>query len=416
MGHLEAQILDALEQLGKSLYSDRQGIVRGLLVRKIRRAGHRVTASAKEQIALIAEAIDHGHDAAQLQTKLDALKQSRGGKSRSGPVLDLQFDEADWQWVHEVVNQALIEASAQMLRDSIEASWRALQQESKVFIESDQYAHQRVCRVIERAWGRAFRWCLLLANLCTQIAEMAAADTPSRGVKPKVRQSTKVALQHLQARGCLAFREVLHLLRGGYPDAAIARWRLLHELDVFAVLIAEGTPQLASRFMDHERMELHSILAADGENFESEDDKAIEKRRQRALARYGADFGNPLGWAIELVGKRRPQFRELQIRAEKSQHRQTYLLACAAVHASSVGVRRPLGGDPALMLVGPSSSGIYFPATSAVKSLVVLSSTLLDVGNSVDSVAMLAILSRAGTKALRELELCEQRRQLREEA
>src|SRR5690606_25692448 len=47
------------------------------------------------------------------------------------------------------------------------------------------------------------------------------------------------ALAHLFPRALLVTQEIICLMRGGYPDGALARWRSLHEITVTAMYIAK---------------------------------------------------------------------------------------------------------------------------------------------------------------------------------
>ena len=55
------------------------------------------------------------------------------------------------------------------------------------------------------------------------------------------------ALSRLLARACRIAEEVLVLLKAGYGQGALARWRALHEVAVVADLIAENGEDCAER-------------------------------------------------------------------------------------------------------------------------------------------------------------------------
>lgn len=54
------------------------------------------------------------------------------------------------------------------------------------------------------------------------------------------------------SRACLMSEEILHLLKGGFPDAAFARWRSLYEVAVTATFIGIHGEACAEAYLDHE--------------------------------------------------------------------------------------------------------------------------------------------------------------------
>ena len=59
------------------------------------------------------------------------------------------------------------------------------------------------------------------------------------------------ALRYIHARSCRITDEILCLLRGGFADAAFARWRTLHKLSVLSFFISENNNELSQRYLDY---------------------------------------------------------------------------------------------------------------------------------------------------------------------
>ena len=81
-------------------------------------------------------------------------------------------------------------------------------------------------------WKRGFD---ALEFFCGVAHEVGSAFNTTFRSEVKAQQDHRFeALTHLHARAILVTEEVLCLLRGGFPDGALARWRSLHEIAVHA--------------------------------------------------------------------------------------------------------------------------------------------------------------------------------------
>jgi hypothetical protein len=59
------------------------------------------------------------------------------------------------------------------------------------------------------------------------------------------------AMTSVHAKSLLVTAEMLCLMKGGFADAALTRWRTLHELNVVATLIFREGQELALRYLAH---------------------------------------------------------------------------------------------------------------------------------------------------------------------
>ena len=55
----------------------------------------------------------------------------------------------------------------------------------------------------------------------------------------------------LHARSVRVANEILALLREGFPDGALSRWRTLHELAVVATFLTNNDKEISKRFIAH---------------------------------------------------------------------------------------------------------------------------------------------------------------------
>jgi hypothetical protein len=197
------------------------------------------------------------------------------------------------------------------------------------------------------------------------------------------------ALTSLHAQACLVAGEVYELLRGGWPHGAHARSRTLHELAVFAGVIAEH-PEVAERFLVHDAIEdarsldtYQAKLAGRSgyKPFTKKQVDSVHARRDAALKRFDKPFGGYYGWAVPLFPpKQHITFEKLEELAGLSHLRPFYDWAThIGVHASSRGARLNVlqRGDERFRLAGPTNAGLADPAGSSITSLVQVTTSLL---------------------------------------
>ena len=67
--------------------------------------------------------------------------------------------------------------------------------------------------------------------------------------------SKKIATLKIHARALLISKELLTLLKAGYTDGAIARWRSLHELAMISIFLCENNDEVSQRYLDYEIVE-----------------------------------------------------------------------------------------------------------------------------------------------------------------
>ena len=189
-------------------------------------------------------------------------------------------------------------------------------------------------------------------------------------------------LAHLHARACLIAHEITALLRCGFPDAAHARWRSLHETTVTALFIQKHGEAAAIRYMEHEAVARYKSVNNYSTHTERLKHKPVDKEWLDALKaqfdfvleKYGSDFEEAYGWAMPHlnINKKAPNFADLERDVELDHLRPYYKMASEHVHAASLGIHPTLAlseaEEPGL-LVGPSNSGFSDPAQCTALSL-----------------------------------------------
>ncbi|ODT90075.1 MAG: hypothetical protein ABS86_04410, partial [Sphingobium sp. SCN 64-10] len=197
---------------------------------------------------------------------------------------------------------------------------------------------------IQLIWGDSLDKLDMLMATADSVGGQAIAV--ARSSRSKKRVSLTAALDRLHVRGIQVATEVLTLLREGFADAALSRWRTLHEISVVAMVLGDHGEDVAVRYLDHGVVEAqraaevfqrcHPKEAAKRKN-------VTELRQTKAeydamVAHYGQAFRSPYGWAAKHLGKEKPTFQHLEEAADQAQMRLQYKVASYGVHAGIKGL------------------------------------------------------------------------------
>lgn len=186
-------------------------------------------------------------------------------------------------------------------------------------------------------------------------------------------------LTRLHARACQIADEVRTLLRSGYADGAMARWRSLHEVSVVLQFIAQKGPDMAVRYADHEAVE--SLKAARGYNANAErlnqepytpaELAQIETDTKAIVSKYEPDYDSDYGWAAVALKKRKPNFASIEEAVDLDHFRPYYKFASHNVHANPKGIfyRLCVLGDHSILPAGATNAGLTDPAQNTAISI-----------------------------------------------
>jgi hypothetical protein len=199
----------------------------------------------------------------------------------------------------------------------------------------------------------------------------------------------------MHARACRIAEEVLALLKAGFGQAALARWRVLHEVAVVSSFIAEHDQNTAERYLLHEHIEawrgMQELQAKASrlnvEPFTGDELREAEEVFDELAARYGKKYVTPYGWAQkELVlhdpkyEKERVTFSAIEAAVSLDHLRPYYRMASHGTHANPKGILFTpdlMEGAPEVLLAGPGSTGFADPGQCALISLNQVTATLL---------------------------------------
>lgn len=265
--------------------------------------------------------------------------------------------------------------------------------------------HRKLARGFEtrnaKRWAKAFDLLETHIVICTE-----AGDEFNSSYRPKAVIENDLVFDLVvrhHARACHIAQEIMCLLKSGFADAAHARWRALHEVNVTAMFIAKHGHDCAERFYFHdivdsydgmiEHKKYEDRLQAKAPSQEDIDSSKVEY--DKLLVRYGKKFGDHYGWASYLFpNHHRVSFTAIEKDVGLDHMRPYYKWASQNIHAGSKGMRNRLGLSEAqkdVLLVGQSNSGMADPAHSTAISLSQITCTLLMLNPTLDHIVVMKI-------------------------
>jgi len=226
-----------------------------------------------------------------------------------------------------------------------------------------------------------------LIAMCMEIGSEINAEYRSSGKYPP--SSRRNITTRLHTRAVQIANEVSCLLKGGYADGAMARWRSLHEATVILAFLSRHDDTLSSRFVDFQAITRLKAATEYNEHhvalgFEPFDQAMLAKlqnERDAMLAKYGQQFASENGWAVDVLDQRRVTFKDIEKFVDLSYLRPQYGFASKNVHSGfdSIGFRLALSmSGQEILLAGPSNEGLIEPIQCTSYSLIMATSELID--------------------------------------
>jgi Family of unknown function (DUF5677) len=206
----------------------------------------------------------------------------------------------------------------------------------------------------------------------------------------------------LHARACQVTDEVLTLMRSGFADAAMARWRTLHEIAVTAMFIQERGNPAAMRYMEHEAVESlnamrlyqdHAAVLGNKEYSKAEVE-ALTKHVDGLLLKYGPPFRTQYGWASDGPKDDVRNFEAVLKKVKLEKWRPYYKMASHPTHANPKGILFSLAlyRRNELIMLGPTNFGLADPGQNSALSLNQATAALCTIAPTLDDLVCLKML------------------------
>ena len=295
--------------------------------------------------------------------------------------------------IEQIVSDATPEV-VHLIKDSL------LKSANKMLKERRKLAKGFEKRNVKR-WARAFDLLETHIVICTEIGEEFNSSYRQAAIEGNELVFDIVVRHH--ARACHIAQEILCLLKSGFADAAHARWRALHEVNVTAMFIAKHGQDCAERFYFHEVVDSYDGMTEHKKYEDRLQEKGPSQEEidickleyDRLITLYGKKFGGHYGWASHLFPQHnRVGFAAIEKDVGLDHMRPYYKWASQNIHAGSKGMRNRLGLCEAIediLLVGQSNSGMTDPAHATAISLNQISYALLMLEPTLDHFVMMNI-------------------------
>lgn len=235
-------------------------------------------------------------------------------------------------------------------------------------------------------WASGFDLLEMLIAVAGEAGEAVNRAERPQAVEENDARFEAIVIQH--GRAVLVSREILCLMKGGFADGALGRWRTLHEIAVVANFLAEQDQDISERYLLHRDVQAHKAMEQYREhqsraNLTPITEEKVERVRSRAdaiIAKYGKEMKEDWGWASPVIKKTKPTLFELEKYQGLDHWRPRYKWASQDTHGNYRPPSSMLGtseaADP-VILVGPSNSGLTDPAHMTAISLVLATTALI---------------------------------------
>ncbi len=240
-------------------------------------------------------------------------------------------------------------------------------------------------------WSIGFRKLHALRETCLQ----AGMNFQSQFIKiPKYETDELIGVflrQH--AHACRISGEIIHLLEGGYPDAALARWRTLYEMVVTCLVIKKCGREAAIDYIKHGMVKTAEGIAEHRKTAEAMGQSTFTDEESEYFENLKEEITNGEAswhWARKHTGFAKLEKLREYVELDKWSH--NYKLASRNIHSdyfemSSLYAMNEAKQD--ILLSGQSNSGLTEPAHFTAISLaqittIFLSAYIEDENNGLD--------------------------------
>lgn len=328
------------------------------------------------------------------------------GNSDSSRI-PLEIDSDDIDQAVKKIEDSIESASQEMFASFSESALKSVLKSPSERLLHETNERDAFVRRLEFTWAQAFRLLDVQISLCIEIG--AARNDWLRKKRRRSKDRVVVdVITRLHGRAASVAGEVQALLRNGFADGALSRWRTMHELTVTAMFVAQYGPDVAERFAAH--VHADSIKAArQYQNFASilgfrqisaKEQSDLDATARELEQQYGKCFLGDYGWAAEALRNPRPTFASIEASVDLDRLRPYVKLASNTVHASAKGTFFRLGvqnGSDAI-LAGASNFGLDEAGRLVALSLSQITSVLLMLHPNTDSIVWCRVLNALSSK------------------
>lgn len=307
-------------------------------------------------------------------------------------------DLAEWEkFLADLTNHLILDLTNYFSEKMVKA-WKA--QANRV-LKEDRKSLTSFQKKLMSIWGDSFDSLEMLISISVSIGEEFNIEN-----FPEASKRNDIVfdiLRRSHARACQVGYEILTLLKGGYADGAIARWRTLHEIAVIALFITKHKDKVAQRYLDHIAIQNYEEAKAYQRHCEylgldpiSDDEfSEMKMERDQLCNQYGKGYETNYGWAGNVLDTPKPNLTHLEKDIFVSHLRPYVKFSNINIHAGAKGITFRLGlppEDPFTIVYGPSIFGLADPGQNSATSILQVTQALLLSNLNLDKNAVLSAL------------------------
>lgn len=266
-----------------------------------------------------------------------------------------------------------------------------------------------------RLWGPAVEQLEILRHLVLEWSFKAQEKRQGTYSHP----NTAFALHSLVERAFEITGEIVVLIRSGYADGALARWRSLHEVCVVAMFLAPRSDKCAEMYLSHHWVEESRLLEIDKGSGTARHENPHKDRYKRDLrlkvaalsSQFGEKFSSDYGWAAVDLGCARTKFRDLENHVGLETLRRGYRQANNTVHGGALATltRISLGPGVDKSAHSPLAYGCEVAANYTAASLSMMVAELCLETESAEILTMNMVIYNQARKIIEHIEKVQQR-------
>ncbi|EBS3910593.1 DUF5677 domain-containing protein [Salmonella enterica subsp. enterica serovar Chester] len=247
-------------------------------------------------------------------------------------------------------------------------------------------------------WAEPLNLLELLVSECINIGSKYSLE---RKPDKEPSYATHIGLLvRLHGKACAIANEILFLLKNGFPDAAQARWRSLHEINVTLYFIAKHGIPCSERFLAHGIIDSYELMKSH-KNYEhrlqekgpsQKESEEIQNLYNETIKKYGADFKKQYGWATPFIdrnGSGNIGFQSIEKNVNLEHMRPYFKWACQNIHINIKTITNSLSSpvfNADIINIGPSNFGLTDPAHAMALSIMQATCCLINTNPTLENI------------------------------
>jgi hypothetical protein len=185
-------------------------------------------------------------------------------------------------------------------------------------------------------------------------------------------------LMGLHGKSILHSFEILELLKGGFADGALSRWRSLYETAIIMIFLSKNDAGLSQQFLDHSVVQEYKDALEFQRNciylgykpYSTREMESFTARKDKIVSKYTSAFKKDYGWLCNFLPEPYT-FRAIEKETYLSHFRSFYKMASHGVHSGPKSILFSLASlnSKKWMPAGPSNFGMADPGKNTAYTL-----------------------------------------------